>query len=192
MIRAFSLTAIVCLTMALFWHSRLGVARPGAQNPEGPAPVERDCRTDRSCAEALEPSPPPASRKVEAAVADRAASVREEFHKLTQEAWHAIPLKRALQSRTDGDLHYASPELVAAVERVGLVDEALEVEPSLALQGLKFFKDCAVNDEFPTSVRALCYHRWRARLPKEKAVALTDGEVPDEVRALSEQLDQQD
>lgn len=179
MIRAFSLTAIVCLTLVLFWYGRSGVARPGIPETDGAVKrAAKTCAEDGSC---TQPTPLPTPSV--------GAGSGVSFPQLVRRAWEAIPLKRDLQNRSSQELHESPPELLAAAEALGQIEEALSADRNLLAQGLKFFRDCAVNDQFPTSVRALCYHRFRGWLPNTEMNSLTAAEVPDEVRTLADQLD---
>ena len=60
--------------------------------------------------------------------------------------------------------------------------QALHDNPSLGQLGADFYKKCTSDQEFVTSVRALCYARLRARDP------LVAVEVPANVRYLAQQI----
>jgi len=105
-----------------------------------------------------------------------------EFQSLAEKVLAGLPKRAELRKLTDAQLHHAPPEVVRAGTLLGRVAQALHDNPSLGSLGSEFYKRCTSDQDFVTSVRALCYARLVARDP------LASVDVPANVRALSQQI----
>lgn len=144
-----------------------------------------------STAPVLTPAPqsPEREKKKETEAASQAtpSPAQEAFRRLAKTTWDAIPLKASLQERSSAQLHTTPDEIRQAGERIGQIEDAMAADASLMPLGLRFFGNCARNDAFPSSIRALCY---RSLTRFGATPSLSESEVPLRIRALAEQLDE--
>ena len=71
--------------------------------------------------------------------------------------------KKDILHKPDRDHHRPPPELTEAGAELGAIEDLLDKNPSLLREGLRFYKQCALQDEVLTSLRALCLHNLKVR-----------------------------
>jgi hypothetical protein len=124
-----------------------------------------------------------------------------DFTELASHTLRNLPSKDALHHLNENDAHQTPSILLQAAMEIGEIVEVLEArlqqtetDPNahakVIEQGLSFYRECALNSEKPTSVRALCYSHFR-ELRERSGHPETSSEadaVPGDVRSLVDLL----
>lgn len=112
----------------------------------------------------------------------------EQFKEVTEYAFRSIPTIEALQALDASEVHDMPEKLNQAGIALGRVAQAIQDHPELANEGMDFYKRCAKTDDFPSSVRALCYFSLKG-LGAAHHVEIAEGDYPAEVRELATELE---
>ncbi len=108
-----------------------------------------------------------------------------QFARLTESVQADLPHTEDLRRLTAEQAHGIPPQLREAGQRLGQVSQALHANPSFAVEGLKFYRQCAQRAELPESLRALCYANLRnLSQAAGKAEFFQEGDYPEAVRRL--------
>jgi len=132
---------------------------------------------------ALEPAPNSAPAAAEPEPSAPTTLSTEEFRTLGAELMRTLPRRKG-STKVNGDV---SLPLVFAEERLVTVAEAVRNEPALEEDALLLYRECAQAEQFPDTVRALCFLYLRS-LAALTGKNLPRTSVPYEIRALGEKL----
>jgi type IV secretory pathway VirB10-like protein len=124
--------------------------------------------------------PPPAAPQVSEAL-------HQQFLDLSQEVFKSIPTKSQLAKLPPEEVHYTPQVMFTASVELGKIAQMVSDHPGLASDGLKFYKECAENEESPTSLRASCYAEFQ-RLSKSSGVSSDAPQVPQSVSDLAQKV----
>lgn len=188
--RLLAAAIVISLAGGVVWLSRRSAAEIEENSaPATVAPAKIPLESENEAVETPPESAIPQSEGA-AAKAPRVSPAEKSFRLLARETWDKIPLKSALRARSSAELHAIPSEIIEASTSLGVLEEAIDADPALLSLGLKFFRACAINDDFATSTRALCLHRLELRRAKVglDPETFAEGEISPQVRSVSEQL----
>ncbi|MFG1481527.1 hypothetical protein ABMA79_07935 [Halobacteriovorax sp. HFRX-2_2] len=100
-----------------------------------------------------------------------------------------LPIAADLQKLTLKEVHH-TPELIKdAGELIGEVHAKAQVDPAKRASAMKFFKDCAEDNEVVRPIRAVCLKKVYKLMPKWKiATVISHEKIPENVSALAFKL----
>jgi len=132
-----------------------------------------------------EPTPvqPPAPEPE--AVASTQSLTTQEFRSLGAEVMSSLPTKESLKSLKDEDAHNVPLPILLAGEKLGAIAEAVSKDPALEAEAVLFYENCAISNQYPDSVRALCFYNYR-NLSEKSGRAMKS--VPAPIRQLADKL----
>ncbi len=112
-----------------------------------------------------------------------------QFARLTESVQADLPHTDDIRRLTAEQAHGIPPQLREAGQRLGQVSQALHANPMFAVEGLKFYRQCAQRAELPESLRALCYANLRnLSQAAGKAEFFQEGDYPAAVRRLGDHI----
>jgi hypothetical protein len=154
---------------------------------EAPAQVETPSETSASPQIPVPKTSPSSSQTQSSESTEASPMTREEFASLVEQALQELPRKETLRKLPAEEVeHQAPPQIFEAGRILGGVKEALDKNPDLVPQAVEFYAHCAESNNYPNSVRALCYSN--GRVYADKAQLHFDPEVTDTVKHLAKQL----
>jgi hypothetical protein len=103
-----------------------------------------------------------------------------EFRTLGAEVMSQLPTKESAES--DDSI----PILVAG-ERLAPVGEAVQNDSALVEEALLLYEGCAASAQYPDSVRALCFYKYK-KLGRNTGKSVSQRNVPAPIRSLAEKL----
>lgn len=84
------------------------------------------------------------------------------FRARAKEILKDFPGKEVLH-QPERDHHRPPPELTSAGAELGAIEDLLDKNPHLLREGLRFYRQCALQENILTSLRALCLHNLKVR-----------------------------
>lgn len=132
------------------------------------------------------PSRPAPAAPPEAAPAATVLT-REEARALQEEILAGGPTRAQLQKMKPAELHHQPAPVREVGVKLGALAEAIEANPDLAPEAVAFYEKCAGKDDFPSSVRALCYANYE-KLGRRLRLNVREDAAPPEVRELADKL----
>jgi len=128
---------------------------------ESPTPADTTANVEANSAPTTPPSfPGVPTTKLPAAtpapIADRTKMSASDFKTLSQKTMAMLPTTAIVKERPEDDFHHAPPELIQSSQWLGKVADAIQSNPELLEEGLRFYDDCARNSEFFVATRAVC------------------------------------
>lgn len=138
-------------------------------------------------------TPPP---PVPTVTATPQASTSEESQKAASEAFDRqlnetatqIPRVADLRKMSAEEAHQTPQVLLKAGKALGKIAEAVAANPQLKDQAMGFYRECTKNDDYPTSVRSLCYSDFRNLAGSQADELLPADQVAPNVIKLSKTL----
>lgn len=112
----------------------------------------------------------------------------QEFSNLAQEVSRTLPSKKDLQKLTAEEAHFTPKVILDAGNKLGLVAQAVENEPSLQRDAFAFYQQCSSAPTYPDSVRALCYSNYKALAKGLGVKPENDNSIPQNIRSLADKL----
>jgi len=124
-----------------------------------------------------------------APVTDSSGTVSEGLNLEIQKVRKALPSLAELRNLPSDEVHGTPAKIIEAGAALGELEEYLERRPEEFPEASRFFSDCAVGSEFPSSIRAMCLHSLRNN-PSQWApgVSAKLEALPSEVTDLEAQL----
>lgn len=105
------------------------------------------------------------------------------------EKMKALPKVSDLKDMTDEEVHHTPMMVKEGGLLIGRLHEAAQVNPKRREATLKFFKNCAENDELLPAVRALCWKRTISQIVEWKIfLPISDAKVSEEIKALATKI----
>lgn len=124
--------------------------------------VERESKVPESKIKYNEMDQPPVvahsakSTEVVSEEIDIEALSEEEFEKFAQDALKIMPRKSDLQNLKPQEVHHFPEPVQKAGHKLAQIKDILTKRPDLEEVGIRFYEECANDNEAMTSVRALC------------------------------------
>lgn len=117
------------------------------------------------------------------------SSLSEELAREILKVKKALPSLKDLGSLPDDEVHGTPARIIEAGAALGELEEFLERKPEEFHGASRFFSECAVGEDLPASIRAMCLHSLRNN-PTQWApgVSARLESVPSEVMDLEAQL----
>lgn len=136
------------------------------------------------------PVPPPEKRPPTQAENDLLPPADPEaqaFARECREVLERLPTAEQVRRLPPSEAHFTPAILLQAAAKIGERSAAVEKNPSLNHEGMRFFSACAAKEEAEASLRALCLanlrkHGQRNGLPVEE-----EG-LPEDVRRMADRL----
>lgn len=123
--------------------------------------------------------------KIEAIIKNEPQSVETEF----EEKLNTLPIVADLQKLTLEEVHH-TPELIKdAAELIGSIHAQAQAQPIKRASAMKFFKDCAEDNEVVRPIRAVCLKKVYKLMPEWKiATVISHEKIQESVSALAFKL----
>jgi hypothetical protein len=168
---------IISLVMALFWKKKILETEPKPSQHSNPisAPV----------------SPPRVSpnwhqhQGNQKHIRDHLFEI--ELKHLTEKALQVMPTIHDLKELSSEEVHHTPDIILKEGQILGEIAQLIEDHPELGKQAIDFYEKCAKNADAPTSIRALCYFRFKKLDPNHEN--REDDSIPDSIKILANQLD---
>ena len=106
------------------------------------------------------------------------------FDETAREIMDRLPTLSDLRSLSDAEVHDTPKPIIQAGLQLGRIAELLQANPRLGLRAVQFYSKCASDENFPSSVRALCF----SHLKNLDGDTAAQAAVPAEIRELAEDL----
>jgi hypothetical protein len=151
-------------------------------SPTPPAQVQLDMNSKSSV------SSPSISKDEKAPEKVVPAGHQNDFRLLLDEAWEAIPSVEELRALPEAELHHTPKVIISAGTKLGHIAERLKENPELSGQAASFYSNCALNQDFPTSIRALCYSDLKKKCSTTPDAIKIDSLISQDVVNLAQKL----
>lgn len=112
----------------------------------------------------------------------------EEFSDRLKSAWDQIPTLVMLQQLPQEEIHQTPRAVLQAANELGDLNDYVEKHPEYSWKAAEFFKNCALNQEFPPSIRAICFSDFQYTSVTRLKQKSPDLEVGDTVKKLASRL----
>ncbi len=132
----------------------------------------------------LNPSLPLQSQKDQNIASN--VSIIENFQNIANRTLRSIPTIEDLQKLSDEEVHNTPTQIIEAASKIGKIASMLALDSSLKPIGIGFYEDCAKTENFPNSVRAVCYFNLK-KLDLDHFKKLEPW-IPKEIQRISEIL----
>lgn len=106
---------------------------------------------------------------------------------LMTDAVSKMPRKKDLQRMSAEEVHHTPQVIADAGYRLGVIAEFLSLHPEHTKAVISFYKTCAYDSEFPTSIRAVCYSHILKNSSSQGGELSTEG-LPSEVLEIAKLL----
>lgn len=136
--------------VGLFVLDNLGLERRKLTNTSRPARQKRTTRKSRSAKRVKEVR----KTRPEAKVKTTQAKPRLDYNKSLYE----LPTVKDMRSQDDEEVIHGQSLVVEAGRKIGQIEEALEKDPKLLAQTIKFYRNCISEEQIYSPIRALCLH----------------------------------
>ncbi|MBS1983902.1 MAG: hypothetical protein JST16_06995 [Bdellovibrionales bacterium] len=123
------------------------------------------------------------AKEAPAASAEMTSPKVLEFRSFLKETHAQMPKQSDLRKLTTQQAHHFPAPLEKAGALMGEIAERLEKDPSLTPEAVKFYAGCALDDQLPSSVRALCLANYTKRDPKAPHL-----NVPENIKRVAQSL----
>jgi len=144
---------------------------------------ETPLATPPAASASVTPSPTPSATPEDI---QKAAS--EAFDKQLSETTAALPHASDLRKLSAEEAHETPKILLRAGKMLGQVAETVAANPQLKDQAVGFYRECTKNDDYPTSVRSLCYVDFKNLAKDQSTQLLPEDQVSPNVLKLSKTL----
>lgn len=110
------------------------------------------------------------------------------FRQVADQAWKKIPKKLDLQQVPKEEMHHTPRLVQTAALALGDVAQLLHDKPEYRRDGFQFYQKCALESEFPMSIRAVCLSGYR-KMAEALGERVEEDAVSPQIRALTDRID---
>ena len=123
--------------------------------------------------------------KVETPVQEKNSELKEELNEYLKE----LPTMGELKNLSEEEVHHTPTMIKDGGAILGKIHAAAEKNPERREDTLKFFKECAEDEEVVTALRAVCWNKVMTLIPEWQIfLSISDAQVSEEVKSLASQL----
>jgi hypothetical protein len=94
----------------------------------------------------------------------------------------------ALQHLPQKEVHHTPTSVIQAANHLGDLTDYVEQHPETASKAVEFYRDCAMNQEFPLSIRAVCFSDYQYISENKLNLSRVDLEIDDKIKAIAATL----
>lgn len=110
--------------------------------------------------------------------------LQQKFKETANQVLQELPTLEELRKLPHEEVHQTPGRIIQAGVELGKIAEMLEAHPELGPEAVQFYDKCSSHNEYPSSVRALCFSHLKTIDPKLAA----DSQVPDAIRDLADRI----